>query len=268
MKIGKKDFDLKNETYIMGILNVTPDSFYDGNFYGSMDKALRQAEKMISEGADIIDVGGMSTKPGHQDLSCSEEIERAVPVIREIRRRFDVPLSVDTYRSRVAEEALLAGADMVNDIWGALFGDGQMADTIAKHNVPCCLMHNNTSEVFSIEEILTGLLRSVGHVCSRGVSKSNIIIDPGIGFAKNPKTNLLVIKEINKIAELKLPIMLGASRKSVIGYVLDLPAQERLEGTLAITAYAAMSAHIAFMRVHDVKENARVLKMLKAIGNA
>ena len=228
MIIGNKTFDFDKETYLMGILNVTPDSFYDGNAHNTLHQALTQAEKMIAEGADIIDVGGMSTRPGHAVITPEEEARRVIPVIREIRRRFAVPLSVDTYRSQVAAEALDAGADMVNDIWGALYDDGQMADTIAKYNVPCCLTHNSASNVTSVEEVLAGLRRAIARVRSRGADNAKIIIDPGIGFAKDPPTNLRVVKEIGRFAELEYPLLLGASRKSLIGHVLRLPAEERL----------------------------------------
>jgi len=268
MRIGNREYDLAGKTYIMGILNITPDSFYEGNRCDAAERALAKAEKMISEGADIIDVGGMSTKPGHSIISGDEEIRRVVPVVREIRKRFAVPLSIDTYRSEVAEKALDAGADMVNDIWGGLHPDGRMADIIAKYNVPCCLMHNDESDVSSVEEVLAGLKRSIRYACSRGVDISKIIIDPGIGFAKDARTNLRVIKELDRFADMKLPVLLGASRKSLIGYALNLPVEERLEGTLAVTAYALQKTHIAFFRVHDVKENARVIKMIAEIVNA
>ena len=267
MIIGNSEFDLAGNTYIMGILNITPDSFYDGCRFNTVEKALAQTERMVSEGAHIIDVGGMSTRPGHEIISCGEELQRVLPVIREIRKNFSVPVSVDTYRSEVAEEALRAGADMVNDIWGGTYGDGRMADIISKYNVPCCLMHNDTSNVTSMDEVIAGLRHFVDHALSRGVDGSNIIIDPGIGFAKDQRTSLLVIKELGRLAQLNYPIMLGASNKSLIGYALGLPSQERLEGTLAITAYAAQQTHIAFLRVHEVKENARVLQMLNAIAN-
>ena len=265
MIIRNQSFDLHRETYIMGILNLTPDSFYDGNRHATFDKALVQAEKMIAEGADIIDVGGMSTRPGHEAIPPEEEIARVVPVIREIRARFSIPLSIDTYRSQVAEAALDAGADMVNDVWGLLHDEGQMAKTIARHNIPCCLMHNNTANVTSVEAVLTGLRHSVAHARACGIDPSNIILDPGIGFAKDPPLNLRVVKEIGSFAALDYPLLLGVSRKSLIGYALDLPVQERLEGSLAIAAYALQAAHIAFLRVHDVKEHVRTVRMLQAI---
>ncbi|MCL1808276.1 MAG: dihydropteroate synthase [Clostridiales bacterium] len=268
MIIGNREFDLGSETYIMGILNATPDSFYCGGRFGTVEKALAQAEKMVAEGADIIDIGGMSTRPGHSIVSQEEETQRVVPIVREIRKRFAVPLSVDTYRSKVAEEALNAGADMVNDVWGFMRGEGEMADTVAKYGVPCCLAHNSDTVASSVDEVLAGLSRCIEHARSHGVSKSKIIVDPGIGFAKEPLVNLCIIKELRRFAELKHPILLGASRKSVIGNALGLPVGERLEGTLAVTAYVALSARVAFLRVHDVKENARVLNMLKAIKNA
>jgi len=268
MIIGNREYDLENKTYIMGILNVTPDSFYDGNRYDSMDKALAHTEKMVSEGADIIDIGGMSTRPGHSDLSCAEEIKRVAPVIREIKKRFDTPLSVDTYRSEVALEAISAGADMVNDIWGGLRDGGRMADLIAKCQIPFCLMHNDSSNVASVEDVISGLRRAVDHACAKGVDRSKIIVDPGIGFAKDARTNLRVIREIARLKELEYPIMLGASNKSFIGRALNLPEGERLEGTLAVAAYAVLQTRIAFLRVHEIRENARVVRMLAEIANA
>ena len=267
MKIGNREFDLKNETYIMGILNVTPDSFYDGGRYDTPDAALVRAEKMIAQGVDIIDIGGMSTKPDHDEISCGEELDRVIPVVRAVRRSFDIPISIDTYRWQIAEAALDAGADMVNDVWGALHGDGKMAETLSRYNVPCCLMHNSEVMARSVGDVLAGLRNSINHACSCGVGKSNIIIDPGIGFAKSPKTCLRVVADIASLEELERPILLGVSRKSLIGHTLSLPPEERLEGALAIAAYAFLSTHVAFLRVHDVKEHVRVRDMLKAIVN-
>ena len=266
MKIRQQEFDLKNKTHVMGILNITPDSFYDGDNYYLPDKALARAEEMISQGVDIIDVGGMSTRPGHEEISIDEEQQRVIPVIEKIRKNFDIPISIDTYRSQVAAEALKAGADFVNDIWGALYDDGQMAEIIAENDVPCCLMHNSKSKAATVDEVLAGLKQSVDRALSYGVSPSNIIVDPGVGFAKiDQDLNLRVIRELSRFEELGYPILLGASRKSLIGHVMDLPGQERLEGTLAITAYGYLSARLAFIRVHDVKENVRVLRMLDAV---
>lgn len=265
MQIGKHKFDTSNKTYIMGILNTTPDSFFD-NFF-SPDLALKRAEEMISEGADIIDVGGMSTRPGHTEISCEEELDRVIPIITQIRKNFDIPISIDTYRGQVALEALKAGADLVNDIWGALYDDGLMAKIIADNNVPCCLMHNSKTKASTVDEILDRLKTSIDRVLSFGVCPANIIIDPGIGFAKKDQNlNLRVIKELDRFTKLGYPILLGASRKSLIGHVLDLPGPERLEGTLAITAYGYLSTRLAFLRVHDVKENVRMIRMLEAIS--
>jgi len=268
MKIGNKTFNVHSQTYIVGILNITPDSFYDGGRYDTLDKILAHTEKMINDGADIIDIGGMSTKPGHDIISCEEEMQRVVPVIQEIRRRFALPLSIDTYRSEVARAAIDAGADMVNDIWGTLYDKGEMAKTINQSGVPCCLVHNSQSLVTKTEDVLIGLQRCIDHAVSCGIDTSRIILDPGIGFAKETQLNLRLIKDIARFGELGYALLLGASRKSVIGYALNLPGEERLEGTLAVTAYALLKTHIAFLRVHDVKENVRVRDMIYAIQNA
>ena len=268
MIIGNREFDLAGQTYIMGILNITPDSFHDGGRFNTVEKALAQTDKMISEGAHIIDVGGMSTRPGHDVISPEEELLRVLPVIRELKKNFTIPLSIDTYRGEVAEEALSAGIDMINDVWGGIHGDRRMADIMAKYNIPCCLMHNGTYNVTSMDQVLSDLRSVTDYALSRGVDGAKIIIDPGIGFAKDQQTSLLVVKELHRLEELNYPILLGASNKSLIGYALGLPSGERLQGTLAITAYAAQQTHIAFLRVHDVKENAGVLRMLAAVESA
>jgi dihydropteroate synthase len=266
MFIGGKEFDFKNKTYIMGILNFTPDSFSDGSKFNTIKNAVDQAAKMVGEGADIIDIGGMSTKPNHDIISTDEEISRVLPVLEEVKKRFDIPVSVDTYRAVVADAAVGAGAALINDVWGANHPEEpRMADVIVKHNIPCCLMHNNPVNVHAIEEVMTGLRRILDNAEAKGINKESIILDPGLGFAKDPVMNLRVVKNIGRFNEFGLPVLLGASRKSMIGRALDLPVTDRLEGTMAVTAYAMTKTHIAVVRVHDVKENLRVLKMIKAI---
>lgn len=265
IRIGKKEFDIKNQTYIMGILNVTPDSFSDGGRYEQIDNALRQVEKMLSEGAAIIDVGGESTRPGYTLISDEEEIKRVVPVVEAIRARFDTVISVDTYKSKVADAAILAGADMINDIWGLKYDD-KMAQVIAKHGVSCCLMHNRSDSNYSdfMEDVLTDLKESVAIAKKAQISDDKILIDPGVGFAKSYENNLSIIKNIGCLHEVGYPILLGASRKSVIGLTLDLQSDERVEGTLVTTVYAVQQ-HCAFVRVHDIKENERAIRMTKAL---
>lgn len=267
MKIGKFDFDVKNKTYVMGILNATPDSFSDGGKWNSLDSALFHAEQMITEGADIIDVGGESTRPGHTQISDEEEIERVAPVISAIHSRFDIPISVDTYKSKVALAGVEAGADLVNDIWGFKY-DKSMADVVAQHKVACCLMHNkNVAEYNSfVDDMIQETLECAKIALDAGIDKDKIILDPGVGFGKNYEMNLAVLKHLDRFCRIDYPVLLGCSRKSVIGNALDLPVDQRLEGTLATTVMAVMSG-CAFVRVHDVKENVRAVKMAEAVKN-
>jgi len=265
MIIGTKEFDVKNRTYIMGILNVTPDSFSDGGKYNQLDNALRHVEKMIIDGADIIDVGGESTKPGYQKISDDEEIERIAPIIESIKKNFDIPISLDTYKSQVALEGIKAGADLINDIWGLKYDD-KMASVIAQTNVACCLMHNRETIDYMdfMKDVALDLNESINIAQKAGISKDKIIIDPGVGFAKTYEMNLEVIRKLEQLHMFGLPILLGASRKSVIGLTLNLPANQRLEGTLSTTVIAVIK-RCSFVRVHDVLENSRVIKMTEAI---
>lgn len=265
MKIGNREFDVKNKTYIMGILNVTPDSFSDGGRWNETDDALSHAWTMAEEGADIIDIGGESTRPGHQQISDEEEIARIVPVIRAVKRELDLPISVDTYKSKVAAAAIEAGADLVNDIWGLKY-DPEMAGLIARTGTACCLMHNkNTTEY---EDFFPDMLRETAQCAelarAAGIPDDKIILDPGIGFGKTLEMNLETLHYLERFHELGYPMLLGASRKSVIGLTLDLPANQRLEGTLVTTVLAVMKGY-AFVRVHDVKENLRAIRMTEAI---
>lgn len=265
MRIGTQEFDTKENTYIMGILNVTPDSFSDGGRYNEIDAALVRAEEMIRDGAAILDIGGESTRPGYVPVSEEEEMQRVLPVIEAIKKHFTIPVSVDTYKSRVAEAAILAGADLINDIWG-LKADAKMAEVIAKHGVACCLMHNRSNTEYGLfpEDMLTDLQASLDLAKKAGISEDKIILDPGVGFAKSYEQNLEAIRSLGKIKELGYPVLLGTSRKSVIGLTLDLPSEERVEGTL-VTTVAAVAQGAAFVRVHDIKENFRAIKMAKAI---
>ena len=267
MYIGKYRFDTDEHCYIMGILNVTPDSFSDGGKYNSIDNALRRTEQMISEGADIIDVGGESTRPGYTMISVDEEIERTSPVIEAIKKRFDIAVSLDTYKYKVAAAGIDAGADLINDIWGLKYDSGEMAELISMKNVSCCIMHNRKNAEYTnfMDDMISDIARSVEIGVTAGISRDKMIADPGIGFAKSYENNL---EAIDRLAEFKektgLPVLLAASRKSVIGLTLDLPADQRLEGTLAITTAGVLSG-ASFIRVHDIKENVRAVKMTEAI---
>lgn len=265
MRIGKKEFDLNNHCYIMGILNVTPDSFSDGGKYNHLDAALRHTEEMIRDGADIIDVGGESTRPGHVVITEEEEIARVTPVIEAIKRNFDIPISIDTYKGKVTLAALQAGADLVNDIWGFKH-DSKVAEYTAKYKAACCLMHNRNEAVYNDfqKDVIADLQECIAIAKKANVADDKIILDPGVGFGKTYEMNLEIINHLEKLHELNYPVLLGTSRKSVIGLTLDLPADERVEGTLATTVIGVMKG-CSFVRVHDVKENARIIKMTEAI---
>ena len=295
MRIGNKDFDVDHKTYIMGILNCTPDSFSDGGKYNDIDRAIKHVEEMIRDGADIIDVGGESTRPllylnpsgllpndiidvggestspGYTIIPDEEEIERVVPVIEKIKANFDIPVSIDTYKSKVADAAVIAGADLVNDIWGCKY-DKKIADVIAKRNVACCLMHNRDLEKNPygndvMYDVLNDLQESIDIALKAGVAKNKIITDPGIGFGKTLQDNLNVMNNVDWLKELGYPILLGTSKKSMIGLTLDVPKDERVEGTLVTTVMGVMKG-CAFIRVHDVLENKRAVVMTEAILSA
>ena len=266
MKIGNKEFKIGERTYIMGILNFTPDSFSDGGKFNHMEDALKHVEDMINEGADIIDIGGESTRPNHTPVGEEEEIKRVIPIIKAVREKFDIPISVDTYKAKVAEEAIKAGADLINDVWG-FKKDKNMATVAAKYNVPCCLMHNRENKEYNslMNDMLEDLKESIKIAKDAGVKDENIILDPGIGFAKTCEQNLEVMNNLEVIKTLGYPILLGTSRKSMIGLTLDLPVEERIEGTIATTVIGIMKDACDFVRVHDVKENLRAAKMTDAI---
>lgn len=265
MRIGNREFDVENNTYIMGILNITPDSFSDGGKWIERDAALRHADEMVRDGADIIDIGGESTRPGHTQITEAEEIARVVPVIEAVKQRLDVPVSVDTYKANVAKAAIEAGADLVNDIWG-LKGDPAMAGLIADTKVACCLMHNKDKAEYDnfYDDMLQETAQCVELAKAAGIADDKIMLDPGIGFGKNYELNLETLRYMERFHELGYPMLLGTSRKSFIGLALDLPPQERVEGTLVTTVLAVMKGY-AFVRVHDIKENKRVIQMTEAI---
>ena len=265
MKIGDKEFQTQGHTYVMGILNVTPDSFSDGGRWNDRDKALRHVEEMVAQGADVIDVGGESTRPGYTLISDEEEISRVVPVIEAIKERFDVPVSLDTYKSAVAQAGIQAGADLINDIWGLKYDD-KMAAVIANSGLPCCLMHNrkNTDYQDFMQDVAADLAETIRRAENAGIADEKIILDPGVGFAKSYEQNLEIINCLEELNMFGYPLLLGCSRKSVIGLTLDLPADQRIEGTLVTTVMGVIKGCM-FVRVHDVLENVRAIKMAEAI---
>ena len=264
MIIGNTTFD-EDKTYVCGILNVTPDSFSDGGKFNKLDAALYHAEEMIEEGAMLIDIGGESARPGYTMISDEEEIESVVPVIEALKSRFDVPLSLDTYKSKVAKAGIESGIDLINDIWGLKY-DKAMAKVVADSGLPICIMHNrdNTDYTDFMTDVVSDLKESVDMAITAGIERDKLILDPGVGFAKNLEQNIIVMKELERLNCFKLPILLGTSRKSVIGLTLDLPKDERVEGTLVTTVLAVIKGCM-FVRVHDVKENIRTIKMAEAL---
>jgi dihydropteroate synthase len=273
-EINGKKFDFNERPFIMGILNVTPDSFSDGGKFNSKDRALQHVEEMLKNGADIIDIGGESTRPGADEVPLEEEINRTAPVIEAIRKEFkDAVISIDTYKAGVAKRALESGANIINDISGLRF-DEKMPSVTAEYNVPAIVMHikgtpknmqKNPHYDNVIKELLEYFDERINTLKKQNVNK--IIIDPGIGFGKRIEDNLRIIKHISAFTIFKLPILLGASRKSFIGKVLDRTVSERLTGTLTANAYGILNG-ANIVRVHDVKEHAEMLKMLEAIRNA
>ena len=265
MIIGGKNFDTANHTYIMGILNVTPDSFSDGGKFNGMDAAIAHAHQMVEEGVDIIDVGGESTRPGHIQITDEEEIARVTPIIEVLKKEFDVPVSIDTYKSHVAEAALQAGADLVNDIWGFQY-DEKMAGLVKKYDAACCLMHNKNDAVYKnfLKDMYAELQKCVDTAKAAGIGDDRIMLDPGVGFGKTYEMNLDVMKHLDLFNGLGYPMLLGTSRKSMIGLTLDLPVTEREEGTL-VTTVMAVQSHYGFVRVHDAEKNRRAIKMTEVI---
>ncbi len=261
MRIGNREFDIGTHTYVMGILNVTPDSFSDGGNYTQTDCAMRRVEEMIGEGVDIIDIGGESTRPGFVPISPEEEMKRVLPILCQIKHNFDIPVSVDTYKAEVARACVENGVDMINDIWGLR----DTADVLAKSDIPCVLMHNRAHPVYQdlIRDIMSDWEQCIRKAEEAGVSRERMILDPGIGFGKTYEQNLEVLSHLSELHRAKLPILLGASRKSVIGKTLSLAPTECLEGTLATTVLAVWQG-CAFVRVHDIKENVRVIQMTEA----
>lgn len=265
MKIGSKEFKLGERTYVMGILNVTPDSFSDGGKFNSLEKAVARAKEMVEQGADIIDIGGESTRPNHSAVGENEEIKRVIPIIEALSRQITVPISIDTYKGRVAELAIKAGASLINDVWG-FKKDPYIAEVAAKYNVACCLMHNreNTQYKDLMQDILEELKACVEIALKAGVKKENIIVDPGIGFGKTYEQNIETMSKLEELKKLGYPILLGTSRKSIIANTLKLPPEERVEGTIATTVIGIMKG-CDFIRVHDVLQNKRACIMTDTI---
>jgi dihydropteroate synthase len=272
LTIGSQEFNLDRDVLIMGILNVTLDSFYDGGYYFEKEKAYKRVETIISEGADIIDVGGMSTRPGSLPVDTSEEIKRIIPVIEYINKNHNILISADTYRSETALRAIASGAHMINDISGLSMDKG-MADVIRKSNVSLVIMHikgtpenmqENPEYENVIDEIYDYLEDKANTAVNSGIKPEKIIVDPGIGFGKTTEHNLKIINKVSEFKMLGYPVLIGVSRKSFIGNVLDLPVEERLEGSLAASVCSVMGG-VNILRVHDVKETIKAVKIAKSI---
>ena len=262
---GNAHFKWGQRTYIMGILNITPDSFSGDGLHGQIEEAITQAKRFVAEGADIIDVGGESTRPSSQPVSTDEELKRVIPVLEKLSGELSIPLSIDTCKSEVARQAVAAGARMINDVWG-LKQDPEVAEVAAAAGVPLVLTANERDMDCSdiIPQVIAGLKKGIKQARKAGVAEENIIIDPGIGFGKMLEQNLEVLGRLAELKSLRKPIMLGVSRKSVIGLVLDLPVEKRLLGTAATVAISiANGADI--VRVHDVGEMVQVCHMSDAI---
>jgi dihydropteroate synthase len=285
MEIGRSRFEWGKRTYVMGILNVTPDSFSGDGLLAKggelVEAAVQQAQRFVAEGADILDIGGESTRPGAQPVSAEEELEHVLPVLQAVLRAVEVPVSIDTYKAQVAEAALQAGASLVNDVWG-FHADLELAQVVSRYGAPVVLMHNRSSWAHAvikeklggryvgipydnlIEDIRRELMESVELAHAAGIPDERIILDPGIGFGKSTEQNLELVDRLGEIRALGYPILYGPSRKSFIGYTLDVPPEERLEGTAAAVAVGILRG-ADIIRVHDVKAMTRVARMTDAI---
>ena len=256
LDLNGRTLTLNGTSRIMGIINLTPDSFSDGGEYNSIESALTQGIQMEKDGAHILDIGAESSRPGHEPVSTEEEIKRLKDPLELILANTTIPVSIDTWKNEVAEFALQKGASMINDIYG-LKKDPLLAPVIAKHNAGVVIMHNNVSIEYPkglLYEIKKSLIESIEIALSAGISKDRIILDPGIGFAKDPEQNIKVMNNLFQLKELGYPLLLGVSRKSVIGAVVNVPPKDRLPGTIASTVLGILQGYDIF-RVHDVKEN-------------
>jgi dihydropteroate synthase len=265
LKCRDKTLEIGKRTYIMGILNMTPDSFSDGGKYNTLEKGIERALQMIEEGADIIDVGGESTRPGYTPVDEEEEIRRVIPVIERLSKISDVIISVDTMKANVALRALEAGAHIVNDVWG-LQKDPKMAEVVAKYKAGVVMMHNSILAEYDdvVKSIIEFLKKSIEIAEKAGIERNQMIVDPGIGFGKTLEHNLEVMNRLEELKILGLPVLLGTSRKSMIGKVLNVDVEDRLEGTAATVAVGIVKG-VDIIRVHDVKEMSRVAKMTDAM---
>lgn len=269
MVIGGRTFALGNHTYLVGILNVTPDSFSDGGSFDRLEEAVQHTGTLLAGGADVIDIGGESTRPGYTAVSGQEEIARIVPVIRQIKKQWDCPVSADTYKAKVAEAAVEAGADWINDIWG-LKKDPGMASVVKSSGLPVCIMHNREkaedglSEEAFLQRTFQEVEQSLAIAKKAGIAEDKLVVDPGIGFGKTYEQNLICLRRLREFKRWGYPVLLGASRKSVIGLTLKLPVDEREEGTMALSVLAAMQG-CDFVRVHDTEGNRRVIQMTEAV---
>jgi dihydropteroate synthase len=267
LDIGSRRLRWGERTYVMGIVNLTPDSFSgDGLAMAAVTEVLERCHRMVAEGADLLDLGAESTRPGHQPVDAADELARLLPVLRALRESLpDVPISVDTRKPAVAAAALEAGADLLNDVAGVT-GDGGVAALAGAGNVPYILMHDRPTPTTSdlVPRLIEDLAVAVARAVSLGCRRESIIVDPGIGFGKDPAGNLALLRDLGRFRELGLPVLLGASRKSTIGRVLGLPPEQRLEGTIATTVLG-VAARVDIVRVHDVGANARAARMADAV---
>ncbi len=266
LKTKTKTYNLKEQTLVMGILNLTPDSFSDGGAYTSIDKAVEHALEMEKAGAHIIDVGGESTRPDHAPVSEEEEIARVVPIIKALSERLSIPISIDTYKERTAEAAIVAGAEIINDVWGAK-KEPKIAEVAAKYEVPIILMHNRTNKQYDdlMAEMIVDLKESIAIAQHAGVRDEQIILDPGIGFAKELEDNFYVLGHLEQLTErLPYPFLLGTSRKSFIQTVLDISAADRDNATGATTCLGMMKG-VHIVRVHDVPRHVELVTMMEAM---
>ncbi len=272
LSLGKRLFEWGKKVYVMGILNVTPDSFSDGGLYQRLDRALFRVEEMLREGVDIIDIGGESTRPFAQPVPLEEEKERVIPVVKAIKARFQVPISIDTYKAEVAEMALEAGADLINDI-SALRFDPEMAKVVAQSKAPVVLMHmKGTPQTMQIDpqyedvikEIKAFFEERISFAEAQGIEREKIILDPGLGFGKRFEDNLTILRHLEEFSSLGFPVLLGPSRKAFIGQILQKEARERDSGTMAVIAFAAMKG-VDLVRVHNVEMAVDTLKVIRAL---
>ena len=268
-RIGPATFRWGERTFVMGILNITPDSFSGDGLLARDDPvsaSVAQARAMVADGADLLDLGGESTRPGHATVSTEEERARIVPIVAAVREALpDTPISIDTTKPEVAEAALAAGADMLNDIWG-VSPTGSMPAVAAAHGVPLIVMHNRAEPRYTslVAEVIADLMNAVERAIDAGVAVADLIVDPGFGFGKTAEHNVTILRELGSLRTIGRPILLGTSRKSTLGRILDLPVDQRLEATLATTALG-IAAGVDLVRVHDVEANVRAARVSDAI---